>query len=170
MFAFSEQAPTSVMVVPPRYLLSTGNPLSLSCSIMLANPLTSGTSLEVTWIQPDNSTILTSSADLVSTPPSNTSFSTTLNITSLTPSHAGLYQCSVRIVSIVPQISSSQFTPDSNTVSIQREFIYYKILFSFLVKFTLQPCFCIFFWKFLYFLRIFTIVNEHINCFHITYI
>ncbi len=160
------------MVVPPRSPLSTGNSLSLSCSIMLANPLTSGTSLEVTWIQPDNSTILTSSADLVSTPPSNTSFSTTLNIPSLIPSHAGLYQCSVRIVSIVPQISSSQFTSDSNTVSIQREFIYYKILFSFWLN---LPCSLVLYFfsfqtlKFLYFLRIiFTIVNEHINCFHIT--
>ncbi len=132
MFAVAEQAPTSVTVVPPRSPLSTGNHLSLSCSIMLAISLTSGTSLEVTWILPDNSTIMASSADIVSTySTSNTSFSATLNITSLTPSHAGLYQCSVRIVSIVPQISSSQFTPDSNTVSIQREFIYYKILFPF---------------------------------------
>ncbi len=132
MFAVAEQAPTSVTVVPPRSPQSTGNHLSLSCSIMLAISLTSGTSLEVTWILPDNSTIMASSADIVSTySTSNTSFSATLNITSLTPSHAGLYQCSVRIVSIVPQISSSQFTPDSNTVSIQREFIYYKILFPF---------------------------------------
>ncbi len=144
MFAVAEQAPTLVTVVPPRSPLSIGDPLRLSCSIMLANPLTSGTSLEVTWIQPDNSTA--SSADMVYT--SATSFSATLNITSLTPSHAGLYQCSVRIASTVPQISSSQSTIDYNTVSIQCEFIYYNPFWLIL------PCsldwglfFCIFSYK-----------------------
>ncbi len=126
MFAVADQAPTLVMIVPPTSSLSTGDPLYLSCSIVLANPLTSGTSLEVTWILPDNSTIMASSVDIVSTPStSNTSFFATLNIPSLTPFHAGLYQCSVRIASTVPQISSSQITLDSNTVSVQCEFIYY---------------------------------------------
>ncbi len=146
MFAVAEQAPTLVTVVPRRSQLSTGGPLCLSCSIMLENLLTSGTSLEVTWIQPDNSTIMAYSADIVST--SATSFSATLNIPSLTPSHAGLYQCSVRTASTVPQISSSQSTINYNTISIQCEFIYYKIIFPFLVNFTMQPClgiiFCIF--------------------------
>ncbi len=128
VYVVAVQAPSSVMVVPPTSL-STGDPLSLSCSIVLSNPLTSGTSLEVTWIQPDNSTIMASSADIDST--SGTSFSATLNISSLTPSHAGLYQCSVRIVSTVPQISSSQSTKDSITVSIQCEFIYYVIVYFF---------------------------------------
>ncbi len=132
VYVVAAQAPSSVMVVPPSPL-STGDPLSLSCSIVLSNPLTSGTSLEVTWIQPDNSTIMASSADIDST--SGTSFSATLNISSLTPSHAGLYQCSVRIVSTVPQISSSQSTKDSNTVSIQCEFIYYVIVVYFFGKF-----------------------------------
>ncbi len=119
MFAVAELAPYSVRIVPPTSSLSTGDTLYLSCSIVLANPLTSGTSLEVIWMLPDGSTIMASSADIVSTPSaSNNSFSATFNISSLTPSHAGLYQCSVRIASTVPQISSSQSTIGSTNVTI----------------------------------------------------
>ncbi len=135
MFAVAELAPSSVRIVHPTSSLSTGDTLYLSCSIVLANPFTSGTSLEVTWILPDNSTIRASSADIVSThSTSNTSFSATLTITSLTPSHAGLYQCSVRIASTVPQISSSQSTIGSTNVTMQCGFMVSVMLTVLLVR------------------------------------
>ncbi len=84
---------------------------------------------------PDGSTIMASSANIVSThSTSNTSFSATLNIPSLTPSHAGLYQCSVRIASTVPQISSSQSTIGSTNVTMQCGFMVLVMFTVLLVK------------------------------------
>ena len=115
-------APTSVMVASPSSL-STGDPLSLTCSIMLASDVASGNSLEVMWTLPIGSIIMadssgTGSATLSGT---GTSYSSILSITSLTASSAGTYTCSAALSSTVPFVTSSVSTMGSNNLTIQGE-------------------------------------------------
>ena len=115
-------APTSVMVAPPSSSLSTGDPLSLTCSIMLANDVVSGTSLEVVWTLPDNSTVMANSSGIsITVTGSDTTYSSILNLTSLTASHAGTYTCSAALSSNIPLVTSSVSTMGSNNVTIQGE-------------------------------------------------
>ena len=114
-------APTPVMVASPLSSLSTGDPLSLSCSIMLASDVVSGTSLEVVWTLPNGSIIMadssgTGSATLTGT---GTSYTSILNLTSLTASHAGTYTCSAALSSTIPFVTSSDATMGSNNLTIQ---------------------------------------------------
>ena len=117
-------AHTSVMVDPPSSSLSTGDPLSLNCSIMLASEVVSGTSLEVVWTLPNGSFIMTDSsgtgsgATLTGT---GTSYTSILSITSLTASSAGTYTCSAALLSTIPLVTSSETTMGSSNVTIQGE-------------------------------------------------
>ena len=108
------------MVASPSSL-STGDPLSLTCSIMLTSEVISGTSLEVVWTLPNGSIIMadssgTGSATLTGT---GTSYSSTLNLTSLTASSAGTYTCSAALSSTIPFVTSSETTIGSNNFTIQ---------------------------------------------------
>ena len=113
-------APTSLIVAPPSSSLSTGNPLSLTCSIMLASEVVSGTSLEVVWTIPDGSTIMANSSGIsITLTGTGTSYSSILSLTSLTALSAGTYTCSAALSSTIPFVTSSGSTMGSNNLTIQ---------------------------------------------------
>ena len=115
-------APTSVMVVPPSLSLSTGDTLSLTCSIMLASDVVSGTSLEVVWTLPYGSTIMANSSGIsITLTGTGTSYTSTISLISLTASSAGTYTCSAALSSTIPLVTSSGSTMGSNNLTIQGE-------------------------------------------------
>ena len=113
-------APTSVIVAPPSSSLSTGDPLSLTCSIMLASEVVSGTSLEVVWTLPNGSTIMANSSGIsITLTGTGTSYTSILSLTSLTALSAGTYTCSAALSSTIPFVTSSGSTMGSNNLTIQ---------------------------------------------------
>ena len=110
-------APTSVMVATPSSSLSTGDPLSLTCTIMLASEVVTDTSLEVVWTLPNNSMIMASSSG------TGKSYTSSLSITSLTNSDTGTYTCTATLTSTIPFVSSSDSAMGSTGVTIQGELI-----------------------------------------------
>ena len=117
-------APTSVMVAPPSSSLSTGDPLSMTCSIMLASEVISGASLEVVWTLPDGSTVMGDSSGTGSGATlsgTGTSYTSILSLTSLTASNGGTYNCSAAFSSTIPLATSSVSTMGSSYVTIQGE-------------------------------------------------
>ena len=113
-------APTSVIVAPPSSSLSTGDSLSLTCSIMLASEVVSGTSLEVVWTLPDGSTIMANSSGIsIKLTGTGTSYTSTLSLTSLTALSAGTYTCSAALSSTIPFVTSSVSTMGSHNLTIQ---------------------------------------------------
>ena len=117
-------APTSVMVAPPSSSLSTGDPLSMTCSIMLASEVISGASLEVVWTLPDGSTVMGDSSgtgSVATLSGTGTSYTSILSLTSLTASNAGTYNCSAALSSTIPLVTSSVSTMGSSNVTIQGE-------------------------------------------------
>ena len=107
--------PTSVLVSKSS---RNGGSLDLICSITLAQAIPNGAMLEVVWTDSNGS--LSSGTLSAET---NTFYSTTLSLSSVTVSDAGTYTCTATLTSTRTYLISSTSTIGYTNVTVQRKFL-----------------------------------------------
>ena len=109
----------SVVVSTPVSPFSVGVSTSLTCTIMLVNNLTAGTSLEVNWTLPDNSARMAGVSSDATLTGSGTSHESVLTTPALSLALAGSYICSAMVTSTLPLTTNSEAVMDSAVVTVQ---------------------------------------------------
>ena len=114
----SVEAPLSVAIVTPSQSWLTGDSISLQCDVMLMSGLATGASLEVTWSLPNSSSVTAVSTGDVTLVGEGTAYTSNLTIPSLAASHAGVFNCSNRIISTLSYITSNDIVVGSTVVAL----------------------------------------------------
>ena len=111
LFYPTVEAPTSVVVSSS----SNDGSLDLICSITLARAVPTDVSVEVMWTGPDGSPLSGG------TTPTGTdiSYSSTLSLSSVTVSDAGIYNCTATLKSARPYLISSSSMAGHTEVAVQ---------------------------------------------------
>ena len=115
LFYTTVEAPTSVMVSSSR----NGGSMDLTCSITLARAVPTDVTVEVVWTGPNGSSL----SDGTTPAGTDTSYSSTLSLSSVSVSDAGTYNCTATLTSARPYIISSTSVAGYTEVTVQRKFV-----------------------------------------------
>ena len=97
--------------------------MDLTCSITLARAVPSDVTVEVVWTGPNGSSL----SDGTTPTGTDTSYSSTLSLSSLMVSDAGTYNCTATLTSARPYLISSTSVAGYTEVTVQRKLLFFLL-------------------------------------------
>ena len=117
LFYPTVEAPTSVKASSSR----NGGSLDLICSITLAQAVSTDVTVEAIWTGPNGSPL----SGRTTPTGTNTSYSSTLSLSSVTVSDAGIYNCTATLTSTSLYLISSTSVVGYTEVIVQRKLFFF---------------------------------------------